>query len=98
MVYLAIFHWNWLAAALLLGFGMGWIAVVHRGKPLSCTMLRRIALVAMVFVGVTLSRLIPGRVGYWFDLGLVMLVIYLVGCTAGSWLRDRVVSHHASTT
>ena len=25
-------HWGWLLASLLLGFAMGWIAVVHRGQ------------------------------------------------------------------
>ncbi|MCE3256170.1 MAG: hypothetical protein K0Q64_253, partial [Nitrobacter vulgaris] len=30
MVYLAGFHWVWLIVSLLLGFAMGWIAVVHR--------------------------------------------------------------------
>ena len=43
-----------------------------------------------------LARLVPGRLGYWLDLGLVMFAIYLVGCAAGSWLRDRVVSRHAA--
>ena len=32
MVYLAMFHWGWLAGSLLLGLAMGWIAVVHRGR------------------------------------------------------------------
>ena len=35
MVYLATFHWGWLLASLLLGFAMGWIAVVHRGQGVS---------------------------------------------------------------
>ena len=35
MVYLVVFHWGWLAGALLLGFAMGWIAVVHRGRGVS---------------------------------------------------------------
>jgi hypothetical protein len=96
MIYLAIFHWGWLTGALLLGFGMGWIAVVHRGQPLSKIMLRRIAIVVAVFAGVALARLIPGRPGYWFDLGLVMFALYLVGCALGSWLRDRVISRHAT--
>jgi hypothetical protein len=38
---------------------------------------------------------IPGRPGYWLDLGLVMFAAYLVGCAVGSWLRDWVVSRHA---
>ena len=96
MAFLAMFHWGWLLAALLLGFGMGWIAVVHRGRPLSKPMLGRIAIVIVVFAGVTLGRLIPGRPGYWFDLGLVMFALYLAGCAVGSWLRDRVITRHAT--
>jgi hypothetical protein len=38
---------------------------------------------------------IPGRPGYWLDLGLIMFALYLAGCAVGSWLRDRVVSRHA---
>ena len=29
------FYWGWLLASLLLGFAMGWIAVVHRGQGVS---------------------------------------------------------------
>ena len=45
---------------------------------------------------VALARLVPGRPGYWLDLGLVLLALYLAGCAVGSWLRDRVVSRHAT--
>jgi hypothetical protein len=96
MVYLAMFHWGWLAGAWLLGLGMGWIAVVHRGRPLSRDMLGRIAIVAAVFVGVALARLVPGRVGYWFDLGLALFACYILGCAMGSWLRDRVIARDAA--
>lgn len=96
MAHLASFLWGWLAAALLLGLAMGWIAVVHRGRPLSAVMLRWIAVVLAVFVGVTVARMIPGRVGYWFDLGLVMFALYLVGCAVGSALRDWVISRHVA--
>jgi Ca2+/Na+ antiporter len=95
MVYLAMFHWAWLTAALLLGLGMGWIAVVHRGRSLSDVMLRRIAIVLAVAACVALAQLFPGRAGYWSDLGGVMLVLYLAGCAAGSWLRDRLMVRHA---
>ena len=96
MSYFVTYHWIWLAGAGLIGLGMGWIAVVHRGQALSREMMRRIAVVVIVFVGVVLARAIPGRPGYWFDLGLVMFALYLVGCAVGSWLRDRVVSRHAA--
>jgi hypothetical protein len=43
-------------------------------------------------VAAALSRTVPGRFGYWLDLGLTMFGLYLVGCAIGSWLRDWVVS------
>lgn len=92
MAYLATFHAGWLLASLLLGFAMGWVAVVHRGRAVSTITARWLAAAAAVVVAIALARLIPGRFGYWLDLGLVMFAIYLVGCALGSWLRDWVVS------
>jgi hypothetical protein len=92
MAYLVMFHGGWLLASLLLGLGMGWIAVVHRGQAISSVKLRWLAVAVAIMVALALARLIPGRPGYWLDLGLVMFAIYLVGCAAGSWLRDRIIS------
>ncbi len=92
MSYLVTFHAGWLVASLLLGLAMGWIAVVHRGQAVSKVTARWLAVLAAIMVALALARLIPGRVGYWLDLGLVMFAIYLVGCAAGSWLRDRIIS------
>lgn len=92
MTYLVTFHWGWLLASLLLGFAMGWIAVVQRGQGVSKVLARWLAGLAMVLVAAALARVIPGRPGYWLDLGLVMFAVYLAGCAVGSWLRDRVVS------
>jgi uncharacterized membrane protein YjjP (DUF1212 family) len=98
MAYLMTFHWGWLLAALLLGLAMGWIAVVHRGQGVSKRTTRWLAVLAAALVAAALARVIPGRPGYWLDLGLVMLAVYLVGCAVGSWLRDRVLSRHAPAT
>jgi hypothetical protein len=95
MVYLATFHWGWLLASLLLGLAMGWIAVVHRGQGVSKVTSRWLAVLVAALVGIALARMVPGRPGYWLDLGLVMFALYLAGCTAGSWLRDRVLAGHA---
>ncbi len=92
MGYLATYHWGWLVISLLLGFAMGWIAVVHRGPGVSKVTARWLAALAVVLVGCAVARVIPGRPGYWLDLGLVLLVCYLVGCAIGSWLRDRVLA------
>jgi hypothetical protein len=95
MAYLVTFHWGWLLASLLLGLAMGWIAVVHRGQGVSKLISRWLAGLAVALVAVALARVIPGRPGYWLDLGLIMFASYLAGCTLGSWLRDWVVSRGA---
>jgi len=95
MTYLATFFWGWLLASLLLGFAMGWIAVVHRARGVSKPVTRCLAVLAAALVGVALARVVPGRYGYWLDLGLVMFALYLAGCAIGSWLRDWVVSRSA---
>jgi len=95
MVYLATFYWGWLLASLLLGFAMGWIAVVHRGRTVSKQLVRWLAVLVAALVTAALARVIPGRPGYWLDLGLIMFAFYLAGCTAGSWLRDWVLSGRA---
>jgi len=92
MAYLAAFHWGWLLASLLLGFGMGWIAVVHRGPAVSKVMARWLALLVAALIAAAIAQTIPGRPGYWLELALIMLAPYLMGCAVGSWLRDWVVS------
>jgi hypothetical protein len=94
MAYLVAFHWGWLLASLLLGLAMGWIAVVHRGQGVSRRMARWLAVLAAALVGAALARVIPGRFGYWLDLGLIMFALYLAGCAVGSWLRDWALSRN----
>ena len=97
MAYLVMFHWGWLIASLLLGLAMGWIAVVHRGPAVTKMMAGWLALLVAALAAAAAMRVVPGRFGYWLDLGLVMFACYLVGCAIGSWLRDRVVSRPART-
>lgn len=92
MTYLAMFHWGWLLGAFLIGFGMGWIAVVYRGRSVSRVWIQRLSVIAAVIVGVAIAKVVPGRFGYWLDLGLALFAFYLVGCAIGSWLRDIVVT------
>jgi len=91
MMFLATFHWGWLLAALLLGFAMGWIAVVHRGHGVSKRLARWLAALAAACLAAALARVVPGRFGYWLDLGLALFAAYLIGCGIGSLLRDRVL-------
>ena len=95
MAYLATFYWGWLVASLLLGFAMGWIAVVQRGQGVSKLTARWLAVLAAALVAVALARVAPGRYGYWLDLGLIMFALYLIGCGIGSCLRGWVVSRNA---
>ena len=92
MAYLVTFHWGWLLAALLLGLAMGWIAVVHRGQGVSKRVALGLAVLVAVLVAAALARAVPGRPGYWLDLGLIMFALYLAGCAVGSWLRDWALS------
>ena len=95
MAYLVAFYWGWLLASALLGLAMGWIAVVHRGQGVSKRTARWLAALVAALVASALAHVIPGRPGYWLDLGLTMLAIYLLGCAVGSWLRDWVLSRSA---
>jgi hypothetical protein len=94
MAYLVTFHWGWLLGSLLLGLAAGWIAVVQRGQGVSKVTARWLSVLVAALIAVALARLVPGRPGYWLDLGLVMFALYLAGCAVGSWLRDWVVSRH----
>jgi len=91
MTYLVTFHWGWLLGALLLGFGMGWIAVVHRGPGVSRVLAGWLGLLAAALLVVALVHIVPGRPGYWLELALLMLGPYVAGCAVGSLLRAWVV-------
>jgi hypothetical protein len=98
MVYLATFLWGWLVGSLLLGFATGWIAVVHRGQGLTKKTMRWLSVLVAALIVAALTRVVPGRAGYWLDLGLVMFAVYLIGCAIGSWLRELVVSRQAAAS
>jgi hypothetical protein len=45
----------------------------------------------------TLSHIVPGRPGYWLELGLITLGPYVAGCAVGSVLRAWVVRRSVAT-
>jgi hypothetical protein len=98
MMTLATFSVGWLLGAVLLGLAMGWISVVHRGHGLSKRAAVTLGVIGAVLLGLALAKLVPGRPGYWLDLGLSMLAVYLAGCAVGSWLRYWEVSRHQGAT
>lgn len=95
MAYLTTFYWGWLLASLLLGFCMGWISVVQHGEGVSRKLQGWLLALAAAVIAVAVARVVPGRFGYWLDLGLIMFALYLSGCAVGSWLRAWVVSRSA---
>src|SRR6476469_2140825 len=95
MAYLVTFQWGWLLASLLRGLAMGWIAVVHRGQGVSKRTSWWLAGLVAALTAAALVRLIPGRPGYWLDLGLVMFAFYLFVCAVGSSLRAWARSRNA---
>ena len=87
MAYLATFYWGWLLASLLLGLAMGWISVVQHGEGVSKKMTRWLAALAVGAGRRPRCRAcVPGRFGYWLDLGLIMFALYLVR------LCDRIMA------
>lgn len=97
MAFLISFLWLWLLSSLFLGLATGWIAVVHRARGVSRKMVLLLSALAALLVALAFTQVIPGRLGYWLDLGLLIFVPYIVGCAIGSALRDWVVTHGAPT-
>ena len=95
MAYLTTVYWGWLVGAVLLGFAMGWISVVQHGKGVSRKLRWGLSVLVAALIAAALTRVVPGRFGYWLDLGLIMFALYLGGCAVGSLLRGWVVSRSA---
>ena len=96
MGYLIAFHLSWLVASALLGFGMGWISVVTRARPVTRRLMALLSVLVAALVALALTQAIPGRFGYLLDLLLLMFAPYLFGCAIGSLLRNWVVSRSAT--
>lgn len=92
MAYLTTFYWGWLLASALLGLAMGWISVVQHGEGIPRKWRWWLAALVAALIAASFARVVPGRFGYWLDLGLVLFGLYLCGCAVGSWLRAWVVS------
>ena len=95
MAYLTTFYWGWLFGSVLLGFAMGWISVVQHGEGIVGKLRWVLSVLVAALIGAALARVVPGRIGYWLDLGLIMFALYLCGCVVGAWVRDWVVSRSA---
>lgn len=95
MLYLAQFHTGAVAASAVLGLGMGWIALVHRGTEMSWRWLARLGILIAVLIGLSATHVVPGRYGYWLDLALLLFAAYVAGCAIGTWLRSLLLAHQS---
>ena len=88
MLYLLHTHWLWVFGALALGIVIGWITYL-RAAPRWTDRPVHIA-IAVVALGaiVAIAKVVPGRYGYWLELGVVFAAVYAIGCFIGWALRD----------
>ena len=98
MLYLIQMHGGWLAATFAIGLAMGWVARVQHAAERSGQWLKWLLPLLAAGLVVSLLRLVPGRAGYWLDLGLLMVALYMVGCQCGTWLRLTLLPASASSS
>ncbi|OYU49127.1 MAG: hypothetical protein CFE31_07055 [Rhizobiales bacterium PAR1] len=79
MAYLLSTFWFWCLLALVLGLVVG--AMTCR-RDLEINWRTFMPWLIAIGIGglVSVVKLLPDRVGYWFDLGMLMLVAYFIGC------------------
>ena len=87
MAYLLSTFWFWILLALVLGLVVGAVTC-RRDLEVNWRSLMP-WLIAIGFGGlISVVKLLPDRIGYWFDLGMLMLGAYFIGCCiACLWRR-----------
>jgi predicted flap endonuclease-1-like 5' DNA nuclease len=88
MLYLISVFWFWLLLALILGLAVGWFTFARSGKG-NWGGIIPWALVFGTGAVVAGFRLLPKTIGYWFDLAVLMLAAYLVGCLLSALFRSK---------
>lgn len=78
MWYLLSTFWFWLLLAAVLGVIIGWMTSERETSIWS----RLVPCGVALAIGglVAFMQLLPQRLGYWFDLGMLMLAAYVIGC------------------
>ena len=78
MWYLLSTFWFWLLLAAVLGVIIGWMTSERETSIWSRLVPWGVALAIGGLVA--FMQLLPQRLGYWFDLGMLMLAAYVIGC------------------
>lgn len=88
MFYLISTFPLWLLLALGLGLAVGWLTT----RPGSGGWRGVIPWLLVLGGGAIIAafKLLPNRMGYWLDLGLLLLAAYLVGCCLAAFLRQSL--------
>lgn len=89
MLYLVATFWFWLLLALGLGLGIGWFTF-GRGEGRGWRDLVPWGIALGVGFLVALLQVLPQRLGYWLDFGVLMLAAYLIGGGIAGLVRDRL--------
>ncbi|HUN12668.1 MAG TPA: hypothetical protein PLE50_10440, partial [Rhabdaerophilum sp.] len=86
MLYLISVFWFWLLLALVLGLAVGWFTFSRDGKGNWGGVVPW--LIALVVGGlVAWLKLLPTSLGYWFDVAMLFLASYVVGCLVSGLLK-----------
>ena len=87
MAYLIGQFWFWLLLALLLGLAVGWLTC---SRDTGASWWRGLVPWGVILgVGgmISVLRVLPNGPGFWFDLGMLMLASYLIGCCLACLLK-----------
>ncbi|MCJ2045330.1 hypothetical protein MKK58_12435 [Methylobacterium sp. J-078] len=87
MTPLATMLWPALAASLLLGAGIGWLAGLPRTGPARWGALA-LVLGAGLCGALTAAGLVPGRAATWIECAALLLAAYLVGAIAAAGIAQ----------
>jgi hypothetical protein len=93
MVFDLMSYSAWLVAALAIGLVIGWQTCSD--APRRYWRDGWIVWGALAFViGVIIAalKLLPGRLGLWLEIALLISAFYIVGCFVGGWLKTMLIT------
>ena len=96
MLYLLHMHWLLFFGGLGLGIVVGWLTYLRAATRWTDRTVR--IAIGAVAIGalVAIAKVVPGRYGFWLELGVVLAGFYIVGCFIGWALRDLAESTPAT--